>query len=90
MMLDLRGRILVLTLFTELALLAGSTGEVAAQERTPFPEYTGDRLYVKDVPDSYQSLKETIKQLERSSPQSYFVVVVRSAGTGPDRQQVCR
>ena len=41
-------------------------------------------MYVKDVPDSYQSLKETIKQLERSSPQSYFVVVVRSAGPGPE------
>ncbi|MGD0043167.1 MAG: TPM domain-containing protein, partial [Isosphaeraceae bacterium] len=45
---------------------------------------TGDRVYIKDVPGSYQSLKETIKQLERSSPQSYFVVVVRSAGPGPD------
>ena len=41
-------------------------------------------MYIKDVPGSYQSLKETIKQLERSSPQSYFVVVVRSAGPGPD------
>jgi TPM domain len=84
MMADLRGRILVLILFTELVLIAGSTGQAAAQERTPIPEYTGDRVYIKDVPGSYQSLNETIKQLERSSPQSYFVVVVRSAGPGPD------
>jgi len=84
MMADLRRQILVLILFTELVLLTGSTGQAAAQERTPIPEYTGDRVYIKDVPGSYQSLKETIKQLERSSPQSYFVVVVRSAGPGPD------
>ena len=84
MMADLKGRILVLLLFTELVVLAGSTGQAAAQERTPLPEYTGDRVYVKDVPGSYQSLNETIKQLERSSPQSYFVVVVRSAGPEPD------
>ena len=84
MMADLRRQILVLILFTELVLLAGSTGQAVAQERTPIPEYTGDRVYIKDVPGSYQSLNETIKQLERSSPQSYFVVVVRSAGPGPD------
>ena len=84
MMANLRRQILVLILFTELVLLAGSAGQAAAQERTPIPEYTGDRVYIKDVPGSYQSLKETIKQLERSSPQSYFVVVVRSAGPGPD------
>ena len=84
MMANLRRQILVLILFTELVLLAGSAGQAAAQERTPIPEYTGDRVYIKDVPGSYQSLNETIKQLERSSPQSYFVVVVRSAGLGPD------
>ncbi len=84
MMAELRCQILVLILFTELVLLAGSTGQAVAQQKTPIPEYTGDRVYVKDVPGSYQSLKETIKQLERSSPQSYFVVVVRSAGPGPD------
>ena len=84
MMANLRRQILVLILFTELVLLAGSTGQAVAQERTPIPEYTGDRVYIKDVPGSYQSLKETIKQLERSSPQSYFVVVIRSSGPGPD------
>ena len=31
---DLRGRILVLILFTELVLLAGSTGEVGAGENS--------------------------------------------------------
>src|SRR4051794_27047657 len=53
-----------------------------AQEKTPVPEYTGERVYVKDVTDSFQGLNHTIKELERSSPQSYFVVVVRSAGAG--------
>ena len=84
MMSDLKGRILVLLFFTELVVLAGSAGQAAAQERTPLPDYTGDRVYVKDVSGSYQSLNETIKQLERSSPQTYFVVVVRSAGPEPD------
>jgi TPM domain len=81
---DLRGRILVLILFPLLVVLAGSTCLAAAQERTPIPEYTGDRVYTKDAPGSYQSLNETIKQLERSSPRSYFVVVIPSAGPGPD------
>ncbi len=35
MMADLRRQILVLILFTELVLLAGSTGQAVAQERTP-------------------------------------------------------
>ncbi len=82
MIADLRGRLLVLILFTELAFLAGSPGQAAAQERTPIPEYTGDRVYIRDVPGSYDSLKDSIKQLERSSPQSYFVVVVRTVGQG--------
>ncbi len=81
-MADLRGRVLVLVLLAELALLASSPGLTRAQERTPFPEYTGDRVYTVDVRGSYQSLKDTIKLLERSSPQSYFVVVLKELGSG--------
>ncbi len=81
MMVDLRGRFLVLVLLAELACLPGSPGSV--QEKTPFPQYTGDRVYTVDVPGSFDSLKETIKQLERSSPQSYFVVA-RGMGTSTD------
>ena len=51
---------------------------------TAIPEYTGERVYVRDVADVYQGLNQTIKDLERSSPQSYFVVVIRSAGPGDD------
>ena len=54
----------------------------SAQEATPFPAYTGDRVYVKDVPDHYESVARTIKDLEQRSPQSYFVVVVKSSGSG--------
>ena len=60
MMADLRRQILVLILFAELVLLAGSTGQAVAQERTPIREYTGDRVHIKDVPGSYQSLKEAM------------------------------
>ena len=84
MMVDPRDRILILILLAELVFLAGSARPAAAQERTPIPEYTGDRVYIKDVPDVYQFVHKTIKELERSSPQSYFVVVVKSAGSGPD------
>jgi hypothetical protein len=84
MMADPRGRSLFLIVLGLLMFLGGAAGPVAAQDRTPIPEYTGDRVYTKDVPGSYQSLQETIKELERSSPQTYFVVVVKSAGSGPD------
>jgi hypothetical protein len=63
-------------------LLLLAVAPAGAQEATPFPPYTGDRVYVRDVPDQYQALGALIKKLERSSPQSYFVVVVKSAGTG--------
>jgi uncharacterized membrane protein YgcG len=68
------------------ATLAAATVGVgqgaAAQDTTPIPEYTGDRVYVKGVPDRYEQVARTIKDLERRSPQSYFVVVVKSAGAG--------
>jgi hypothetical protein len=55
-----------------------------AQEKSPIPEYTGERVYVRDVRDQYQALRSSIRELEKASPQSYFVVVVRSAGAGED------
>jgi len=60
------------------------SGAGLAAERTPIPEYTGERVYVKDVPDTFQSLSRAIKELERQSPQSYFVVAIRSVGPGGD------
>ena len=32
----------------------GVPGRAVAQERTPFPEYTGEWVYTVDVPGSYQ------------------------------------
>ncbi len=63
-MTDRKGRTFVLIIFTELVFLVRLIGPAMAQERTPFPEYTGDRVYTVDVPGSYQSLKDTIKELE--------------------------
>lgn len=75
---------LALSLCVQLALLAGWACQAAAQEKAPFPMYTGDRVYVVDVPGSYQSVEETIKRLERGSPRSYFVVLVDRVGTAKD------
>ena len=80
MMGDPRGRLHVLMLCTELAVLAGVTGLVGAKEKTPFPVY-GRPGFLVNVPGPYQLVNDTIKQLERSSPQSYFVVVLRKLGT---------
>ena len=55
----------------------------SAQQKTPIPSFTGERVVVADVPDRYGVLADQIKRLEKSSPQSYYVVVVKSTGTGP-------
>ena len=66
------------------AVIAGivlSIGSGAGEESpTPFPALTDQRVYVIGVPDRYQGLADQIKRLERSSPQSYYVVVVKSTG----------
>ena len=53
-----------------------------AQEKTPFPALSDKRVYVAGVPDRYQALEPQIKGLERSSPQTYYVVVVKRSGDG--------
>jgi len=55
-----------------------------ADPPTPLPEYTGERVYVSDVPDRYDPVRLKIRQLERSSPQTYFVVVIRTTGEGAE------
>lgn len=84
MIADQRARTLGLFFVAFSGVALGQGSLASAQEITAIPEYTGDRIYVRDVPDQYQSLEPAIKQLERNSPQTYFVVVVRSAGRGPD------
>jgi uncharacterized membrane protein YgcG len=53
-----------------------------AQEKTPFPALSDKRVYVAGVPDRYQALEAQIKKLEQSSPQTYYVVVVKRTGDG--------
>ena len=53
-----------------------------AQVRAPIPELTSERVYVIGVDDAYRSLRDEIAQLERASPQTYYVVILRSAGPG--------
>jgi len=67
-----------------IAALAFSLGVAArAQVKPSFPPLTGKRVYLeKGVPDSFDGLESQIAKLERSSPQTYYVVVVRSSGTG--------
>ena len=75
-----------ITRFGRAALIAGffiSSGTAArAQDRTPFPALSDQRVYVAGVPDRYAGLASQISRLERSSPQSYYVVVVKSTGPG--------
>ena len=70
MIVDQRARTLSLFLVAFSGVALGRGSLASAQETTPIPEYTGDRVYVKDVPDQYQSLIPAIKQLERGSPQT--------------------
>jgi hypothetical protein len=63
-----------------LVLFLGSA--VHAQEKIPFPSLSDKRVYVVDVPDRYQGLAEQINRLERTSPQTYYVVVMKSTGAG--------
>jgi hypothetical protein len=51
-------------------------------ERTPYPAFSGDRVYVAGVPDRFDGLTDQIKRLEKTSPQTYYVAVVKSFGEG--------
>jgi hypothetical protein len=77
----------IISRFGRAALVAGlifSIGiSASAQQKTPVPSFNGERVIVADVPDRYGVLADQIKRLEKSSPQSYYVVVVKSTGTGP-------
>jgi uncharacterized membrane protein YgcG len=58
------------------------TVRAPAEEATPVPEFTGDRVRVAGVPDRYAPLRDDIRELERSSAQTYYVIVVTSTGAG--------
>ncbi len=76
----LRNRRLVA--WAPLVFLTG-TAAFAQPLKAPFPPLTEKRVYVETgVTDSFAGLESQIAKLERSSPQTYYVVVVRSSGTG--------
>ena len=68
-------------LFASLVLSWVSTA--LAQEKTPFPTLGDKHVYVAGVPDQFRALETQINELERSSPQTYYVVVIKQAGPGP-------
>ena len=63
-----------------LVLMAGAPS--SGQERSPFPPFTGARVYTVGVADSFGNLDPLIRKLEKASPQTYYVVVVKSFGKG--------
>ncbi|WP_165063810.1 hypothetical protein [Paludisphaera rhizosphaerae] len=66
------------------ALISLSACYAVAEDATPIPEFTGERLYVAGVPSVYESVARTIRDLEAKSPQTYYVVVVKSSGPAAD------
>ena len=63
-------------------LILGIDPGRTAQERTPIPDFTGKRVIVAGVPDQYAAIPSQIVRLEKGSPQTYFVVIVKSTGKG--------
>jgi hypothetical protein len=63
----------------------GSLAAVAVatpQNRTPFPAITGERVYVSDVRDEYDDVRQAIARHDTTSARRYYVVIVRSTGPG--------
>ena len=76
-------RVLLRGAWWSLALMTaiGSSASLA-QVTAPIPPLSEDRVYAVGVPDEYGALRDEIARLERESPQTYRVVVLRSAGSG--------
>lgn len=73
-------------LLASLAAVVLLAPAVRAQDnRSSIPAFTGERLYVgPGVPDaeSFKPLADQLTALGNASPQSYYVVIVASTGTG--------
>ncbi|HUG90918.1 MAG TPA: TPM domain-containing protein, partial [Planctomycetaceae bacterium] len=65
-----------------LVLLAVALAQVDGRPATPFPAFTGERVYVAGVPDVYDPVRRAVTDAERSSRQTYYVVVVATTGEG--------
>ncbi|OJW20301.1 MAG: hypothetical protein BGO49_05245 [Planctomycetales bacterium 71-10] len=68
--------------FLAIALLAVGPAVGRAGDASPMPKFTGGCVYVADVPDRYQAVREAIRDLEAKSPRTYYAAVVRSTGDG--------
>ncbi len=68
-------------------VLVFAAATAAAQEPTPIPDFTGDRVRVAGVPDSYGPLRDDVRRLEGSSGRTYYVVVA-SSGPGANATKV--
>ncbi len=48
-----------------------------------YPRFTGKRIYLSGVPDTgYSRVQRTIAEVERTAPETYYLVVTRSTGSG--------
>ncbi len=66
--------------FTTATAVATATG---MQRATPYPELAPEkRVYTAGVDESFDSLRPLIRELEETSPETYYVVVVESSGSG--------
>lgn len=68
--------------FPTLAILLGFCQALAAAEKTPFPRLGTAHVYVSEVDDVYQGVRDEIERVSKSSPRQYYVVVVNTCGSG--------
>lgn len=83
-------RMTTMSRFMRLSTIAAAACLVTAArgaERTPYPAFTGNRVYVAGVSDRFDGLTDQIKRLEKTSPQTYYVAVVKSFGDGQHAAQ---
>ena len=75
---------LTMLLSVGLALAASILAErqLRAQQFTPYPEFTGARVYVAGVADQYTALQADLQAIAAGSRQSYYLVAVAYAGPG--------
>src|SRR5262245_49173131 len=65
-----------------LLLATAMTSAAVAQSTAPLPDLSNQRVYVIETKDEYDPLRQEIATLERDSPQTYYVVILKSAGSG--------
>jgi len=76
-----------LTRLSTIAAVASIVTAARGAERTPYPAFSGERVSIAGVPDRFDGLSDQIKRLEKTSPQTYYVAVVKSFGDGQHAAQ---